>query len=368
MKKLKTLFPVSFKDTVMMIFIMAGAAAICMALRMFDDGDIYVSMIFLFAVLLVSKNTTGYFYGVFSSILSVFFVNYVFTKPYMEFNFTRSGYPITFISMLLVSIITSMMTTQVKEREKLKAEAEKEKMRSNLLRAVSHDLRTPLTSILGSVSAVLENGDMLGEEKRRDLMLDVKNDAEWLIRMVENLLSVTKIGEGYAKLQKIPEAIEEIVAEAVEKYKKRWIRKLESGANAEKTKIATPTINVSVPEEFLLVPMDALLIEQVIINLLENAAIHAKNAKNIWLSVKVKRDLAVFDVLDDGEGIAPELIDHIFEGYLNRSEVHGSDGRRDMGIGLSVCKSIINAHGGTMTVENAPNGGAKFTFTLPLEE
>ncbi len=368
MKRLKTLFPISVKDTLLAVAIMVSAALVCMLLRTFDDGDIYVSMIFLLAVFLVSRNTTGYFYGIASSIMSVFFVNYVFTEPYMAFNFTLSGYPTTFVCMLLVSVITSVMTTQVKEREKLKKEADTEKMRSNLLRAVSHDLRTPLTSILGSVSAVLENGNALGEKKCRELILDVKNDAEWLIRMVENLLTVTRIGEGRAELQKIPQAVEEIVAESVEKYKKRWSRRLEVGSEQSKVNPSTPPVTVSVPDDFLLVPMDALLIEQVIINLIENAALHAKNAKNIWLRVRKNHDSAVFEVQDDGSGIAPELMDHIFDGYFSREKVNGGDTRRDMGIGLSVCKSIINAHGGTMKAENLPEGGAKFTFALPLEK
>lgn len=364
MKKFKSLFPMSFKDTVITILIILCACIICMIMRQFDDGDIYVSMIFLLAVLIAARYTDGYFYGIATSIIGVFCVNYVFTYPYMEFNFTISGYPITFLSMIVASVITSMMTTQVKEREKLKVEAETEKMRSNLLRAVSHDLRTPLTSILGGVSAMLENEETINTEKKRDLLSDIKADAEWLIRMVENLLSVTKLREGSSNLQKGPEVAEEIVAEAVAKYKKRWMRMIEAGKETDGVKTAMPTVTVKVPDEFLLIPMDALLIEQVIINLVENAAFHAKGAKNIWLSVYNDAKTATFEVVDDGAGIAPELIDHIFDGY----RTSGSDTGRDMGIGLSVCKSIIAAHGGTMHAENTENAGARFTFTLPLEE
>ena len=124
-------------------------------------SDVYVSMIFLLAVLVISRMTDGYFYGILAAVVGVFGINYVFTYPYFAFNFSISGYPITFISMAAVAVITSAMTTQIKQQEKIRADTEKEKMRGNLLRAVSHDLRTPLTSIVGATSAMIENDEVL---------------------------------------------------------------------------------------------------------------------------------------------------------------------------------------------------------------
>lgn len=336
----------------MFFIVILAAAILCLLLRLIDDSDGYVSMIFLLAVLVISRITDGYFYGILASVVGVFGVNYAFTYPYLAFNFSISGYPITFISMLLVSVITSAMTTQIKQQEKLRADTEKEKMRGNLLRAVSHDLRTPLTSIVGATGAMIENDDMLTSEERKELLSEVKEDAEWLIRMVENLLSITRIGGEEAKINKEPEAVEEIVAESVRKFKKQF---------------PGQTVSVSVPDELLMVPMDAILVEQVIINLLENAVLHGKGATKIQLTVRRTLSDAVIEVRDNGVGIKEEVFPHLFDGYFRQQSSNGNtDSKRNMGIGLSVCMSIVKAHGGMMGAENLPEGGAQFRFTLPL--
>ena len=232
-------------------------------------------------------------------------------------------------------------------------ETEKEKMRSNLLRAVSHDLRTPLTGIIGAATTLLENGTQIASEDSRRMLMDIQHDAEWLIHMVENLLSVTKITGGTTNLKKQDEIIEEIVGEAVGRIRKRF---------------PDSVVNVSVPEEMLIVPMDATLIEQVLINLMENAVQHGKTTTRIELRLSSADGLAVFEVADNGCGIEKELLPHLFEGYLTRDQEEISDQRRNMGIGLSVCMSIVQAHGGTMRAENRKKGGALLQFSLPLEE
>ena len=353
LQKLRRLFPLSWADTGITLGLLTGAALLCLLLRVWDDSDVYASMLFLLAVVIVSRFTNGYFYGILASLAGVFCVNYLFTYPYFAFNFTISGYPLTFISMLAVSVITSAMTTQIKEQEKLRGESEKEKMRGNLLRAVSHDLRTPLTSIVGSTSAVLENEDRLTAQEKRELLTGVKEDAQWLIRMVENLLSITRISEETAKINKEYEAAEEVVAESARKFSKQFPH------------IA---LDVSAPDELLMVPMDAILIEQVIGNLLENAALHGKTTSRIRLSLVRRDHLALFTVEDDGVGIPEDKLDGLFDGYLGKPGSLESDGKRNMGIGLSVCNTIVRAHGGYMTGENLPYQGAKFQFALPLEE
>ena len=351
--RLRQFFPLSLRDTLTAVLIIGCAGGVCVLLRMLDDSDIYVSMIFLLAVALISRCTRGYFYGLAASVAGVVGVNYIFTYPYFAFNFTRSSYPITFVSMLAVSVIISAMTTQIKEQEKLHAEAEKERLRGNLLRAVSHDLRTPLTSILGASSTILENDEVLTPSQRRELLSEVKEDAEWLIRMVENLLSVTRIGGETAKITKEAEAAEEIVEETLRKFRKSFSR---------------PPVTVSVPEELLMVPMDAILIQQVIFNLLENAALHAKGATRIELRVFRREHQAVFEVEDNGEGIEKAMLPHLFEGYGMEMDSDRSDKKRSMGIGLSVCMSIVKAHGGQMEAESFPGHGAVFRFSLPMEE
>ena len=208
------LFPFSWRDLLITAGILVCALALCILLQMGDTSDGFASPIFVLAVLLVSRLTNGYLYGLIASVTGVICVNYVFTSPYWAFNFTLSGYPLTFLTFLAVSVITSTLTTQIKQQERLRLESEKEKMRANLLRSVSHDIRTPLTSIMGATSTLLENPD-LSPEEQRTLLEDARDDAQWLIRVVENLLSITRMGDAQARITKQPEAAEEVLDGAV---------------------------------------------------------------------------------------------------------------------------------------------------------
>ena len=348
----KLQFSISWHDTITSIGILLVTSGICAALQLLFKGDNFPQMLFLVAVMMISRYTDGYFYGIFSSFLCVIFSNYVFTYPYFEFNFSMAGYPLTFLCMLTTSIMTCAMTTQFKKSEKIKSQIKEEKLRSNLLRAVSHDLRTPLTTIIGAIQAVIENKHILSEKEQLTLLNEARDDAQWLIRMVENLLSITKVSGGGAHIKKNPEAAEEIIGEAIRKFSRRF-----------------PEIQIttSVPDELLLVPMDPLLIEQVLENLMENSVLHGKTTSHIDVSIRCLGSSALFTVLDNGVGISPASAMHLFDGKLMHEPAE-ADSKKNMGIGLSVCMSIVKAHGGDMTATNMPMGGAAFHFTLPLEE
>ena len=288
-------------------------------------------------------------------MIGVVCVNFLFTYPYLALNFTLAGYPVTFIGMLAISLITSAATTHMKqqmqmlaERERLLVEAEKEKMRANLLRAISHDLRTPLTSIIGAGNSYLETGDFLDESQKKELVKQICEDSNWLLNMVENLLSVTRIQGGEANVNKSLESVEEVVSEAVIRLKKR---------------LPDAKIHVQVPDELILIPMDAILIEQVLINLLENAILHSKSSQPISCHVEVEVESIVFHVRDYGIGIPPERIRTIFDGtpYTGNPSPDSSKG---MGIGLSICKTIVAAHKGTICAHSCPQG-TDFAFSLP---
>ena len=339
-------------DAAVTLGLLGASSALCVLLRPVGDTEIFVPLVFVLCVLLISRLTNGYVFGIIASLIAVLCVNYVFTYPYMAFNFTISGYPVTFVTMLTVSVTTSTLTTHIKKQEQIKLESEREKMRANLLRAVSHDLRTPLTSIGGCVGAVLED-ETMPPEHRRELLESVRDDAEWLVRVVENLLSVTRMyGEGSA-LVKSPEAAEEVVSESVQKFRKRF---------------PDIAVRVSVPEDVLFIPMDPVLVVQVLTNLMENAALHGNGVTQIRLLVTKEGGSAVFSVKDNGEGISRERMPRLFTDALILGGGEKADnGRRSMGIGLSVCMTIVKAHGGSMTARNLPEGGALLTFALPLE-
>ena len=222
-------------------------------------------------------------------------------------------------------------------------------MRANLLRSVSHDIRTPLTSIVGATSAVLENPS-LSREEQCELLEDARSEAQWLIRVVENLLSITRMGDSKARITKEPEAAEEVLFEAVRKFRKRFPQ---------------VQVSISIPEEPLFVPMDPILIEQVLSNLLENAVFHGRNTTHIRVSVEAGVKYAHFMVEDNGGGIPEAVLPTLFDGTLKHNESIDGDGRRSMGLGLSVCLAIVRAHDGQMNAQNI-NAGAELSFRLPL--
>ena len=341
----------TLRNILITLTILAAATVICFFLQQSVGTEAHAPLLFVLAVLFISRFTDGYGYGIFSAMAAVIAVNYIFTYPYFAFNFPITGYPLTFLVMLAVALSVSALTTQIKNQEKIRLESEKEKMRANLLRAVSHDIRTPLTSIAGSASVILENKNALSQDKVMELVANIKEEAQWLVRMVENLLSITRMNAENAKIDKQEELAEEVISAAVSKFAKRF-----PGIETE----------VHVPDEILLVPMDATLIEQVLVNLLENSVIHGRTTSRIRIQVSKQEETAVFSVEDNGEGIEESVLPVIFDGNLvARGE--SSDNKRNMGIGLSVCKSIIKAHRGNMRAENREEGGARMIFTLPME-
>ena len=330
--------------------------------RINPTGSANVALIYILTIIMISYHTDNYRYGIISGIVSVFFINYLFTYPFGQFSFAVSGYPFTFMVMYFISILTSATTFRMKdqarkinEAEKFLADAEKEKLRANLLRAVSHDLRTPLTSMIGASSSYLENEAALPPKEKRELVSEIYEDANWLLHMVENLLSVTRITDGGASvLKKTPEAAEEVLFDAVSTSRKRY-----------------PDLQIKtvIPDEFVTAPMDPLLIKQVLLNLIENAYFHARSTKPLECTLSSTEDAIKFCIRDYGTGIAPDRLSGIFDAVPSAPSSAAStvDTRKGMGIGLSICKAIVNAHNGEITARNLTEG-AEFCFTIPKEE
>lgn len=357
--KPKNFFKFKFKDVALScaIFIFITLISFIFAFKA-SDPTLNIAMLYTIGIVVVSSYTGGQIYGIVFSFGSVLAVNFFFTYPYWDLNFTLEGYRVTFVSMLAVAIIASITGTVVKqqkailaEQEKKLFEAEKEKVRANLLRSVSHDLRTPLTGIIGNSSSYLELEQEMSEEDKNSIVSSIKDDADWLLNMVENLLSVTKISADNAEISTKIEAVDEVVGAAVNKFKKRF---------------PEAQLKVSIPDEVLMCKMDITLIEQVILNLLQNSVFHSQTTEPIELSVYDKDGYVEFHIRDYGIGIAKNKIETIFLGE-GISELGKSDANKGMGIGLSICKTIINAHKGDIWAEYHDDG-AELVFTLKEEK
>lgn len=275
-----------------------------------SENTANIALLYIIAQILIARYTNGYLHVLFSSVFSVICINFFFTYPFFRLNFTLSGYPVTFIGMLIITLLTTATT-----------------------------------------SSLLSDGSILSDAEKRELLENIENDSSWLLNMVENLLSVTRINDTVThQVNKTPEIVEEVVAEAVQRLKKRF---------------PSASIIVHVPTDYLLIPMDAILIEQVLINLLENALIHSGSSHSLELTVTDHPDHVTFCVKDFGHGLNPDVIPDIFSGICHNT---GSvDSHKGMGIGLSICKTIIDAHNGYIEAKNHTNG-ALFLFTLPKEE
>ena len=234
-----------------------------------------------------------------------------------------------------------------------KAESEKERMRANLLRAVSHDLRTPLTTIYSASSTLLDKREQLTDQQRDLMLKSIQEDSEWLVRMVENLLSITRIGSERIEIAKTPVILDELIDSAMTKFHSRY---------------PGQEVALELPEDMVAIPVDAILIEQVLINLLENAVLHAEGMTTLSLRVFTLGRQAIFEVADNGCGIREDRLSHIFSGSYEALESTPDGRKRNAGIGLSVCATIIKAHGGEITAENRRGGGALFRFTLGKED
>ena len=256
------------------------------------------------------------------------------------------------LSILGESALALESEKNAREKEEAAILAENERLRANLLRAISHDLRTPLTAISGNASNLMSNGAMFDEETKQQLYADIYDDSMWLINLVENLLAVTRIEDGRMQLKLTTELMDEVVTEAL--------------SHVHRKKGEHP-IHVVSREDFLFAKIDARLMVQVIINLVDNAVKYTPPETEIEIRMEKKEDKVILSVRDQGPGIPDSYKSHVFDMFFT-GENKISDNRRSLGLGLALCKSIVNAHGGEICVSDAVPHGAVFTFSLPAGE
>ncbi|MEG1604601.1 MAG: ATP-binding protein [Clostridia bacterium] len=238
-----------------------------------------------------------------------------------------------------------------REREEIRVAMEREQLRSTLLRAVAHDLRSPLTALSGASALLADNYDHLTDQERRRLASDLSEEIVWLTNLVENILNMTRVSDNFLSLSKQDEVVDDVASEAV-----GHMRRL----------LNDRVLRVKLPDEVVVVPMDGRLITQVLINLIDNAVKHTSPGDTIELRVQAGEGVVTFVVEDSGEGINDKVKDTLFEGFVTL-ERRVTDGKRGIGLGLAIAKSVVEAHGGEIHAENRKEGGARFTFTLPWE-
>ncbi|MCI7605755.1 MAG: DUF4118 domain-containing protein [Spirochaetales bacterium] len=237
------------------------------------------------------------------------------------------------------------------ERANVRETMERERERANLLRAISHDLRTPLSGIMGTSEILIDMTP--SPDKRQVLLKGIYQDAAWLRDLVENILSLTRLQDGKIQIHKEMEAMEEVIGSAVSHIEKSFEER---------------HITVETPLSFKLVPMDAKLIEQVIYNLLDNAVKHTETEEEIKVILSYSSNSAECAVIDNGEGLIEEDIPSLFDLFYT-SKTRSSDAKKGMGLGLAICKTVVEAHGGKITASNRKDKkGAEFVFSLPLGE
>lgn len=340
----------------LLVAIFAVCTGICFLLDLLKVNDLNFLIIYILGILVNSVFTKGYVYSAILSVLSVLGYNFFFTVPRMTLKINDSGYIATFILMFIVGIGISAVTFQLKkkmsqvnklsiEKIELKNEADKELQKATLLRSISHDLRTPLTAIKNGAELMIKPNS-ISEKDKKEILVDIAEKSEWTIRLVENLLLLSRIDSEKLTVKKSPEAVEEVVPQAVGKMK---------GI------LGGRKLHYDMTTELLLVPMDAVLIMQVIVNIINNAVKHTKDNGNIWFKVFSTGKNVVFRISNDGEPIKEEDLPHVFEMYYT------ADKKNDGGLGLSICEMIVRAHGGEISARCSEER-VIFEFILPLEE
>ncbi len=335
----------------LMLMLLALIAALLID-ALFNEKPL-TPLFFVLAVFWVSQLTDGYFWGILSSLCSVLAVNFVFTYPFFAFDFEVGENAVSAMIIMAVSVSTCALTQRLKRHDMLCRDFDQEKMRGNLLRAVSHDLRTPLTAIYGASSTMIDTYSMLSDEDKIQMLKGIREDSQWLIGMVENLLSITKVDNPNVHLTKSSIVVEELIGSALTKFQRRYPEQ---------------PVELEIPDQFVTISADPILIEQVLVNLLENAVQHAKGMTRLLLKVAIQGEKVAFLVEDNGCGISKDRLERIFSGSVTASSESVDGQKHSMGIGLSVCATIIKAHGGTVYAERIKGGGMRFGFTLDAEE
>ena len=330
------------------------ALAILLDIQGFSDATIVI--VFTLGVLVTAILTDGGVYALAASVISILSYNFFLISPRFSLQIDGRDYAGTITAMFSFALLSSYLVATMRRNARLSMEAslvaQREQLRANLLRSVSHDLRTPLTSITGNADMLLDEEADLTPATRRQLLQDIYDDATWLKTVMENLLAVTRLEDGNVILNTDVEVVDDVIEEAM--------RHISREAKYHQ-------IVVEPSDELLMARLDPQVIVQVIVNLVNNAIAHTPKGSTITISSRREGPFVAVEVADDGPGVSDEDKEQVFELFYTAGNASADSGRR-VGLGLSLCRSIVQAHGGTIHVEDAHPSGARFIFTLPAEE
>ncbi len=351
----------SQRNYVFAVLVVALATLVCFGLFEFLSAANLVMVYLLATVGVATRGHRGA--SALSAVLSVLCFDFFFVAPRFSFNVTDMEYIWTFFVMFASAMIISHLTIRIREKaealrqgdertawllekaKKAEVETESERLRSSLLSSVSHDFRTPLAAIVGSAEALLAREEIRQDPSKRELAQNIQTEGERLSRVVNNLLQATRLEAGELALQKENTPLEEIVGSALERLS---------------SLLEQRRVNVRLPEDLPLIPMDGMLVEQVFINLLENAARHTPEGTPIEITARQAEKFVEVIVSDRGPGLSEEQQKNVFSKFYKSRESHG------VGLGLAICRAVVVAHGGMIDARNQEGGGAAFRLMLPL--
>jgi K+-sensing histidine kinase KdpD len=331
------------------------AVSVCLALSGAVSKYLRLDDLVMINLLGVVAISTRFGIGpsLFTAALTSLGFDFFFIPPLYAFELTDMKNAVTFLIMFAVAGTISGLGVRMRRQQAAtrarELQIETERLRSSLLSAVSHDLKTPLATIFGAGTELLRDGHRLGNSSRDHLARAIVEEAGRLNHLVTNLLEVTRLEAGTIELHKRAEAVEEVIESALGRVRGR---------------LGERRVHTAVPEEVPMVPMDSVLVEQVLVNLLENAIRYSPDASPIDITVSQTNGSAAIELCDRGQGVRPAERDRLFEKFYRGTEHAKGDG--GVGLGLTICRAIVQAHGGTIVIENRSGGGAKVRFTLPL--
>ena len=290
--------------------------------------------------------------AIFASVLGVVAFDLVFVPPYYTLTVQDEQYLITLACMLIAALTISGLThrsrARAAEARAAWQRAELESLRNTILSGVSHDLRTPLAAITGASSTLIEGGASLSADARDEMLQTIYTEAERMERLINNLLELTRLESGGLVVKKEWQPLQEVVGSALHHLDRR---------------LCGRAVSVDLPVDLPLVQMDAIAVEQVLVNLIENALEHTPPGTRIDITAKVHNRELIVEVADRGPGLPPGAEPRLFEKFFRTPSAGGR--QRGLGLGLAISRGIIEAHGGSISARNRPGGGALFRFTLP---